>query len=116
MLRNPSNQRADTPSQPERERRGWSMQRRSQWHSRGRRREVVDAEEDVVEADKDEALRQVCQIRERVRDEGTMVGKAVELWTSGTSRSRTRSTNGGGRTQNQSMISQKSREKPICDG
>jgi hypothetical protein len=92
------------------------MQRRSQWHSRGRRREVVDAEEDVVEADKDEALRQVCQIRERVRDEGTMVGKAVELWTSGTSRSRTRSTNGGGRTQNQSMISQKSREKPICDG
>jgi hypothetical protein len=37
-----------------------SKQIRSQRHGRGRCREVVDAEEDVVEADEDEVLRRAC--------------------------------------------------------
>jgi hypothetical protein len=43
-----------------------SKQIRSWQCGRGRHREVVDVEEDVVEADEDEALRRACQTRERV--------------------------------------------------
>jgi hypothetical protein len=34
-------------------------------------RELVNAEQDVVEANEDEALRRACQTWERVMDEGT---------------------------------------------
>jgi hypothetical protein len=48
-----------------------STQRQSRRRGRGRRREVVGTEEDVVKADEDEALRLACQTQERVEDEGT---------------------------------------------
>jgi hypothetical protein len=48
-----------------------SKQRQSWRRGRGRRREVVNAEEDIAEADEDEALHRACHTRERVGDEGT---------------------------------------------